>query len=375
MKTAPAGRNLLVVPAASQLQLLSHLFDYLPLGLVVLDREGRVVVYNRMEEQLAARSRSSVIGTSFFHDVAPCMNVRGLGLEFASKIGRESFDTTVEMSVPFPHHEHVRDVRVRLSSMDVGGMPYGYLIIEDTSLARSVQRMREKLQSLLVHDLKNPLAAISANVQFLQELDGVRDHADAREMLEDALDSTRRLSRMLVNLLDLERLATADLPLRRTATDLALLAARVLNDNRATARVHGATLAAKVVGDSTVATIDEDLTVRAVDNLVENGLRHARAVHVELEDTPRDVLVRVRDNGPGIPDEIRERLFDRYVQVVAPGAASRGSNRGLGLSFVQLVARAHGGDVTVDSSPGGGTSFLLRLGKGTQPATSPAPAG
>ncbi len=357
---------------ASQLQLLSHLFDYLPLGLVVLDRQGRVVVYNRMEEQLAARSRSSVIGTEFFRDVAPCMNVRELGIEFATKIGRETFDSTVELSVPFPHHEHVRDVRVRLSSLDVGGTPYGYLIIEDTSLVRSVQRMREKLQSLVVHDLKNPLAAIAANVQFLQELDSVRDDVDAREMMEDALDSTRRLNRMLVNLLDLERLESAELPLRRTTTDLALVAARITNDNRATARAYGATLVATATGGQ-FATIDEDLTVRAVDNLVENALRHAKHVTVELAASSDAVLVSVRDNGPGIPPELRDRLFDRYVQVVAPGAASRGSNRGLGLTFVQLVARAHGGDVTVDSTPGEGTTFRLRLGTGAQPAASPAP--
>jgi photoactive yellow protein len=349
-----------VSATGSQLALLSHLFDYLPIGLVVLDREGRVVVYNRMEEQLAARSRAKVIGTRFFHDVAPCMNVRELGLEFAAKIGRESFDTTVELSLPFPHHEQVRDVRVRLSSLDVDGTPYGYLIVEDTSLTRSVQRMREKLQSLVVHDLKNPLAAIAANVELLQELDSIRDNVDAREMIEDALEGTRRLNRMLVNLLDLERLSAAELPVRRATTDLSLVAARIVNDNRATARAHGAILGTAVIGESLV-NIDEDLTVRAVDNLVENALRHAKRVDVELASTPGTVTVTVRDDGPGIPAELRENLFERFVQVVTPGAAGRGANRGLGLTFVKLVARAHGGEVAIDCPSGGGSVFRMRV--------------
>lgn len=348
------------VESSPQLELLSQLFDYLPLGLVVLDRQGRVVVYNRMEERLAARSRSAVIGTSFFGQVAPCMNVRELGQLFTAKIGRETFDTTVELSIPFPHHEHVRDVRVRMSSLDVAGTPYGYLIIEDTSLQSSVRRMREKLQSLLVHDLKNPLAAVAANVQYVQQLDGVRDLEDAHEALEDALDGTRRLNRMLLNLLDLERLAAAELPLRRTDTDLALMVARVVNDNRAAARARGARLETTVTPGA-CAQIDEELVVRAVDNIVENAVRHAKHVALDARLEPSQVVVRVVDNGPGIEASVRARLFERYVQVVEPGAAARGANRGLGLSFVQLVARAHGGDVTVDCPPGGGTSFQLLL--------------
>lgn len=340
--------------------ILATLFDYLPLGLVVLDAEGRVVIYNRAEEQLAARSRTHVIGARFFDDIAPCMNVRELGGEFAAKIGRVPFDTTVEMSFPFPHLDHARDVRVRMCSLDDDGAPYAYLIVEDISLARSAQRMREKLQSLLVHDLKNPLTAITFNIELVQALASVRDDVDAREALDDALDNTQRLSRMTVNLLDLARLEAAELPLRRTATDLRAVLARVVNDNRATARAYAARLVVLPGIADAIATIDEDLVVRAVDNLVENALRHARTVTLGAVVEGGAATVTVRDDGPGIPAEVRERLFDRYVQVVTPGAA-RGNNRGLGLTFVQLVARAHGGDVSVTCPPAGGTEFMLRL--------------
>src|SRR4051812_4256284 len=116
------------------------------------------------------------------------------------------------MSFPFPFNERPRDVKVRLCSFDVGDQPYGFLLIEDTSLRRSVDRMREQLQNLLVHDLKNPLAAISMNLEFLQSLDTVRDLPDAAEALTDALGAARRLNRMTVNLLDISRLETASMP-------------------------------------------------------------------------------------------------------------------------------------------------------------------
>ncbi len=351
------------IPAAppSSLLLLSQLFDYLPLGLVVLDAAGKVVVYNRAEEQLAGRSRSHVIGSDFFHEVAPCMNVRELGGLFRDQVGGGRLDTTVEMSFPFPQMGRPRDVRVRMSALDVEGTPYGYLIIEDTTLTRQAERMREKLSSLLVHDLKNPLSAIMANVEFVQDLQTVRDHTDAREALDDAMDGAKRLNRMTLNLLDLSRLSASQMPLRRAPTSLSTLLARAASDNGASARGYRSRIVIEPPADDPVASLDEDLLVRALDNLVENAIRHGRTVTLGGRCEPGAVVLTVRDDGPGMPLEVRQRLFEPYVQVVTPVAAERGSNRGLGLTFVQLVARAHGGDASVECPASGGTVFMLRL--------------
>lgn len=88
-----------------RLDVLTQLFDSMPMGLVVLDRAGRIVVYNRAEAQLAGRSRDAVMGTEFFTTVAPCMDVRELGWHFREKIGRSTFDETIELTFPFPHNE------------------------------------------------------------------------------------------------------------------------------------------------------------------------------------------------------------------------------------------------------------------------------
>lgn len=344
--------------AAMQLPILGKLFDSLPMGIVVLDPAGRIVVYNQAEAQLAGRSPDQVMGTEFFKDVAPCMDVQQLGMRFAVEIGRKAFDTTVEMSFPFPHHEHPRDVRVRMCSLEVGTTPYGFLIIEDISLHRAVERMREKLQSLLVHDLKNPLTAVTANLDLLAEFPEIRDNLDARDAINDAIDGARRLGRMSLNLLDLPRLETATMPLRRTATDVRAMLARIVNDNRAGARAYRSRIEVSE-GPPTTADIDEDLVVRALDNLVENALRHARLVTLSCERTPTALLLRVADNGPGIPERFRAALFDKYAQVETEGA--RGENRGLGLTFTQLVARGHGGEVELVCPPEGGSQFTLRF--------------
>lgn len=359
----------------TELSLLSHLFDSLPLGLVVLDSAGRVVVYNSAEERLAGRSRDRVMGLSFFDDVAPCMNIRELGVAFRNRVGQGALDVSVEMSFPFPLNERPRDVKVRLSSFEVGGQSFGFLMIEDTSLMRSVERMREQLQSLLVHDLKNPLTGILLNLELLSELQTVRDMPDAMESITDALAQTKRLSRMTVNLLDISRLETATMPLRRTRTEIAKLFARVSNDNAVAARAYGSRIHL-TPGAAFDAEIDEDLVVRALDNLVENAVRSARNVTLSAEADLAGgaVLLRVRDDGPGIPAELRDKLFDKYVQVQTASTpvisnTARGQNRGLGLTFVRLVAQQHGGDVVLVCPPDGGTQFTLRL---ALPVTRPA---
>lgn len=346
--------------AATEFDLLSYLFDNLPLGLVVLNANGEVLVYNRAEERMAGRSRDKIVGTNFFLDIAPCMNVRQLAGEFHDKIGRTAFDLTVEMSFPSPHVERPRDVKVRMCSLDVGARPYGFLMIEDISMRRSADRMREQLQSLLVHDLKNPLTAIAMNLALLEELPSVRDSQDALDGIADAMAATKRLGRMTVNLLDIGRLETSTMPIRRTQVQVRDLFVRVSNDNATVARASGAAIHL-VIGEVTEAYLDEDLVVRALDNLVENALRHARNVTLSAVREGAELVLRVSDDGPGIPEVLRATLFDKYVQVTAPDSPQRGTNRGLGLTFVRLVAQQHGGDAEVECPPGGGTVFSLHL--------------
>lgn len=344
---------------AGQLGLFSTLFDNLPVGLIVLDERGRVVIYNRMEAQLAGRERDRVIGREFFVDIAPCMNVKQLGGEFSAKIGRSALDLEVEMSFPFPHHERPRDVKVRLSSFEVEQQSYGFLLVEDISLRRSVDRMREQLQSLLVHDLKNPLTAVSMNLQLLEETPSVRDAPDALDLITQALDATRRLGRMTVDLLDISRLETASMPLRRTSVDMRNVFERVRADNHTSATLNGAVIDVDVHLAASP-SLDEDLIVRALDNLVENAVRNAKHVVLRARNESGALLVEVQDDGPGVPEALRAKLFDKYVQVSTPGQA-RGQNRGLGLTFVRLVAQQHGGDVELECPPGKGSIFTLRF--------------
>ena len=111
---------------------------------------------------------------------------------------------------------------------------------------------------------------------------------------------------------------------------------------------------------------------RMVLNLIENALRHTPAgthVHAALRSDGDDAVLTVEDDGPGIPDELRPRLFERFVR----GRGDSGGGSGLGLSIVHAVAVSHAGDVTIDHAPSGGARFVVRLP--TASASTPDLAG
>ena len=118
------------------------------------------------------------------------------------------------------------------------------------------------------------------------------------------------------------------------------------------------------------ALLDPDLMSRVFENLIDNAVRQAKQVTVAVRSEGLNVVLEVSDDGPGIPLEARERIFEKYAQVVPGAGHTRAANRGLGLTFVQQAARAHGGDVSAHQGPEGGALFRVTLPV-TPPVTGP----
>ncbi len=352
------------------LTLLNTLFDSLPLGVVVLNARGEVVIFNREEARLARRSRDRVIGRTFFTEIAPCMNVQELGMNFTRNIGREPIDVTIDFAFPFPFLEQPRDVTVRMLSFDVDGAPHACLLIQDISAQRSIERMKETLTSLLVHDFKNPLAVVLSNLQFAREDPALAARPDLVRALTDADRSAHRLHSMVVGLLDITRLERGEMVLHRERVDLRDLVRQLVEEARALGRTRGVDLAADLPPGAIEAEIDANLVRRALDNLVENAVRYSPkggVVRLRAATSDSGVFIEVADQGPGIPEIVRKEIFEKYVQV-RKATDPRSDNRGLGLTFVRLAARAHGGDATVDCPAVGGSVFRFQV-----PARAPAP--
>jgi signal transduction histidine kinase len=210
---------------------------------------------------------------------------------------------------------------------------------------------KERLTAFLVHDLKNPVNAMMLNAQLIARDAGTS--LPSRESAASILGEARTLVRMIMNLLDISKGDEGRLVVVRAPVELAKLVGEVLEALGPRARDAEVELVSSIEAAGVEA--DADLLRRVLENLVENAVRHAprgTAVRVSALRRGGQVELRVADAGRGVPPELRERIFERFMQVETSPDSSR-AGRGLGLAFCKLAAEAHGGRIWVEGgSPG-----------------------
>lgn len=268
--------------------------------------------------------------------------------------------TKVEFAFAFPHATQARNVLVRMQSVIVDREPHALLMVEDASAKRAVERLKETLATLLVHHFKNPLSVIGANLDFIREVMAPMKKP-ALEALDDSVLATKQLHGMILNLLDIARLETGTFAIVRVPVDVVALVVECARGGAAIVR----DVRVEVVVDvprELEARIDASAVRRALCNLVENAIRHAPSgspivISAALESS--ELVLTVADQGSGVPPEMRDAIFEKFAQGDATNRAA--SNRGLGLTFVRMVARAHGGDVSVSDNTPHGARFSMRL--------------
>jgi len=210
------------------------------------------------------------------------------------------------------------------------------------------------------HELRTPLTSILANLELLQDSLGPPGHEDERAMVDSALRSSGRMSRLVGDLLLLAR-ADAGRIGARTHCDLAEVAG------------HAATEVAPTIGERRLRVDNErplpvdgnpDELHRMIVNLLDNAARHTPAgstIELRLRAEGGNAVVEVADDGPGVPPALREQIFDRFVRGEGPADTAVSGGSGLGLAIVKAVAESHGGSATVGDSELEGALFRIRL--------------
>jgi two-component system, OmpR family, sensor kinase len=215
----------------------------------------------------------------------------------------------------------------------------------------------EELITVLAHDLRNYLSPIAARLQLLRNR-ALRDHRDddLREV-QKALGGVDRLGRLISDLLDVARLDQGIFQMDVQPTDLASIAREIAKT--LSTPDHQVNVAAS---EETIVAADARRVQQCVENLIANAVQHsphAAAVNITVSMDRKDErswgLLTVHNEGPGIPVELLARVFDRFT--AGPGS----TGLGLGLYLARRIAVAHGGELTVESQPGKGARFVLRL--------------
>ncbi|AKJ00613.1 PAS domain S-box-containing protein [Archangium gephyra] len=258
----------------------------------------------------------------------------------------------------------MRDAQGR--PMVVRGAMLDITTLKQTELAlQDAVRVREDFLSLASHELKTPLTGLLLQMQLLRRMEAEAgpaplDSPRVRARLE-AIDRLLRRSSLLVdNLLDVGRIRHGKLDFLFSTGDLSALVSELVERTREEARLAGVSLTADIA-PSLVGRFDRLRLEQVVLNLLANALRHGggQPMEVRLERTSGGARLTVRDEGPGIPEDDRERIFARFEQVKG---VARAGGLGLGLFIVRQIVEGHRGRVHVEPGPGGrGAAFVVEL--------------
>ena len=240
-----------------------------------------------------------------------------------------------------------------------------------------MQERRDELLHLIVHDLRAPLSGMLLSLSMLQEDLAESLDEDSCQDLQDVAEGARVLADMVTDLLDVNRMEAGDLPLELQQQSARSLVARAVQGLGGL--MHNRVFTTRFDGEPTL-VCDGNVVRRILSNLVDNALKFSKpseAIELSVGCTGRFVRFEVRDNGPGIPAEFIDIIFDRFGQVDARKSGRRASS-GLGLAFCKLAVEAHGGCIHVDSTEGEGTVFSFELpsaGPGSQAPQKPEGRG
>ena len=248
------------------------------------------------------------------------------------------------------------DRRVRATASDEVGRLAAAFNALATDLA-VVDRMRRDLVANVSHELRTPISALQAVLENI--VDGV-EPADP-ETLKTMLDQAQRLGRLVAQLLDLSRLESGAVPLDRRPFDVAEVLRRAVQES--TLHANDVRVELSVGSPSPLADGDPERVHQVVANLLNNALRYSPpggAVTVEAHQRRDHVELTVSDEGPGIPEGERARVFERFYRADSARASSSGGS-GLGLAIARWIVDLHGGDIRAESRRPRGCRIVVHL--------------
>lgn len=320
-------------------------------GLAATDREGTVLWINPAGAEILGRSQPGVVGKSIA-DLLPAALPRSA----SDGPGRE------EASITRPNGDLVH-LGYRLAPLlDGDGEVRGSLLVfQDLTELRTMREKVERAERLaglgrfaaaMAHELRNPLGSISGSLEMLKETPGLGE--EDRHLADIVLREVDRLSALVTQMLEMSR----PRPPQRAATDLAAVAREVATVIGASAEAEDLELRVEVP-ETLVASVDGAQVRQLLWNLLRNAAQATPPggqVRLAIAGSQRAVVVEVEDSGPGVPGELRERLFDAFVTSKPPG---RGT--GLGLYIASQLVRQASGTLALDPGARGGTRAVVEL--------------
>ncbi len=339
------------VDAKAQQQVL---FNSMLEGLLLLDRHRKIYLANRAFKNLFGLKTElrgkTVLEALRFHELDDLVNqveAKGQVLNYELKLPDLS--------------ERWLQVNAAAIFDSAGEREGTILVFHDLTRLKQLERTREEFVANVSHELRTPLSLIKGYVETL--LDGARNNPEVAERFLKIIErNTQRLDLLIQDLLTISALESERIKVDLQPVNLRTLVEKVFSDLKLRAENKQTKLLVEL--PELIATADANRIDQVLANLVDNAIKYGRAngkVIVGGKKTDDGKIeVFVQDDGPGIPPEALDRVFERFYRVDKARSRDQGGT-GLGLSIVKHIVQAHGGEVWVRSEPGKGATFFFTL--------------
>jgi two-component system, OmpR family, phosphate regulon sensor histidine kinase PhoR len=331
------------------------LFNSMAEGFLLLDRNGRVQTINQSLRQFFSLEGDvrgkTILETLRSHEL----------LELWEQVQRESHVRRFEVEFP---GKNARSFEVSAAILPgrAGGIDGGVFIFHDMTRIKQLENTRREFVANVSHELRTPLTLIKGFVETL--IDGAKNDPQLSERFLQTIDKhTDRLTFLIEDLLTISRLESGQIVLNQQPIQLREVVERVVDDLESRAAERKIALHNEVPAEIE-ALADADRLQQVLFNLTDNSIKYGRAEGaVWITANKRgDGMIEmcVRDNGPGIPPESVERVFERFYRVDKARSREQGGT-GLGLAIVKHIIQSHHGEVWLKSQLGAGSAFYFTL--------------
>jgi two-component system phosphate regulon sensor histidine kinase PhoR len=253
----------------------------------------------------------------------------------------------------------------------------GITILSFTVLYRNLLRqqrlaeLKNEFISNITHELKTPIATVGVAIEALKNFNAIQDPKRTREYLDISSNELQRLSLLVDKVLKLSMFEKKEIDLKYEPVDMKEVVDEVTGSMRLQLEKHQAQVTVTQQGHPQLQG-DKLHLQSVVFNLLDNAIKYSReqaSIQIDLREQPETVTLEITDNGIGIPDEYKDKIFAKFFRV-PHGDTHNAKGYGLGLSYVAHVVQKHGGTIQLDSKPGTGAKFIITL-----PKTPPASKG
>ncbi|MBI4549279.1 MAG: PAS domain S-box protein [Ignavibacteriae bacterium] len=327
-------------------------------AIIVCDSDSNIQLINRSAEELLHIQEHEVIGKKVNQCISDERVLNILQTPNDSDLSNQPY-------LQFRYNGHQVFLRPRVSEIPAphGGKRGIVLVLQDVTQFKELDKMKSDFMAAVSHEFRTPLTSINMGIDILrQQLVG-----PLTKQQEDLLNSSKqdceRLTKLVRELLQLSKLESGKIELREEIVDIRKIIEATLQPFHLQFKEKSVALKARFESDLPPLIGDEQQFSWVISNLVNNALKYTDSggsVDVIAKRGGQSILVQVRDNGKGIPQDHLDAIFDKFVQVKQSLASTPGSV-GLGLAIAKEIVEMYGGKIWVESEVGKGSTFSFRL--------------